>query len=71
MGIVGAYLMLFSMLKENELLNWIGLALVTAGFVLAAIREDYYDDRLKRLEKVLPTTDTIIAHKTDEEEATE
>lgn len=51
MGIVGTYLMLFSMLKESEMLNWIGLILATIGFFITAHYEDQYKYRIERLEK--------------------
>ena len=51
MGTVGTYLMLFSMIKEFPLMNWIGLILATIGFCVMAHYEDEYKYMLVKIEK--------------------
>ena len=59
MGIVGTYLMLFSMAKELPVLNWIGLILATIGFCVTAHYEDQYKYRIERLEKKVEKNDKL------------
>ena len=57
MGIVGTYLMLFSMAKEMPVMNWVGLILATVGFCVTAHYEDQVRYRLERLEKKVEKDD--------------